>query len=166
MVLYVHLDPNTQIATLENAGTHLVTKDQVAQWCGADGTRVFIRPVIDLNQPMSTNANTVPGRMRDHLILRDRICIFPHCTRNARACDADHTDPYDGQNTTTENLGSLCRHHHRLKTHSGWTYTTLEPGTYLWSSPHGYQYIRDRHGTELITPQPPQPPDPPDPPGE
>jgi hypothetical protein len=41
----------------------------------------------------------------------------------------------------------LCRRHHRLKTHGGWTYTTLEPGTYLWRSPHGYQYLRDHTGT-------------------
>ena len=28
----------------------------------------------------------------------------------------------------------LCRRHHRLKTHhSGWGYTVLEPGSYLWS---------------------------------
>jgi hypothetical protein len=38
-------------------------------------------------------------------------------------------------------------HPHRLKTHGGWTYTTLESGTYLWHSPHGYTYLRDHHGT-------------------
>ncbi len=46
----------------------------------------------------------------------------------------------------------LCRRHHRLKTHhSGWGYTVLEPGCYLWSSPHGYQFLRDHRGTTDVT---------------
>jgi hypothetical protein len=34
-----------------------------------------------------------------------------------------------------------------LKTHGRWTYTVLEPGSYLWRSAHGYQYLRDHTGT-------------------
>ena len=49
-------------------------------------------------------------------------------------------------------LAPLCRRHHRLKTHSAWTYTILEPGSYLWSSPHGYHYLRDHHGTLDVSP--------------
>jgi hypothetical protein len=49
--------------------------------------------------------------------------------------------------TCTCQLAPLCRRHHRLKTHGGWTYTILEPSSYLWSSPHGYQYLRDHTGT-------------------
>ena len=46
----------------------------------------------------------------------------------------------------------LCRRHHRLKTHhGGWGYTVLEPGCYLWSSPHGYQFLRDHRGTTDVT---------------
>src|SRR4029077_6071095 len=46
----------------------------------------------------------------------------------------------------------LCRRHHRLKTHhGGWGYTVLEPGSYLWSSPHGYQFLRDHTGTTDVT---------------
>jgi hypothetical protein len=41
-----------------------------------------------------------------------------------------------------------------LKTHTAWTYTALDPGTYLWTSPHGYHYLRDPHGT---TDHPPEP---------
>jgi hypothetical protein len=28
----------------------------------------------------------------------------------------------------------------------------LEPGSYLWSSPHGYQFLRDHHGTLDVSP--------------
>ena len=37
------------------------------------------------------------------------------------------------------------------KTHGGWAYTPLEPGTFLWTSRHGYQYLRDRSGTHDVT---------------
>jgi len=57
----------------------------------------------------------------------------------------------------------LCRRHHRAKTHAGWTYTPLERGSYLWRSPHGYQFLRDHHGTLDVSrdrhAHPPAPPD-------
>ncbi|MCW2760299.1 MAG: hypothetical protein JWR85_500 [Marmoricola sp.] len=28
----------------------------------------------------------------------------------------------------------------------------LEPGTFLWSSPHGYQFLRDHEGTSTSPP--------------
>ena len=68
-------------------------------------------------------------------------------------CDTDHAIPYQrspyqrGGPTASDNLAALCRHHHRLKTHSPWTYTVIEPGTYLWSSPHGHHYLVDPTGT-------------------
>jgi hypothetical protein len=61
------------------------------------------------------------------------------------------------------NLAPLCRHHpsrlaalapqceHRLKTHAGWRYTVLAPGTYLWSDPHGQQFLRTPDGTRDVT---------------
>ena len=45
------------------------------------------------------------------------------------------------------NLAALCTFHHRLKTHGGWSYTTLGPGDSLWRSPHGHHYLRDHTGT-------------------
>ena len=79
--------------------------------------------------------------------------MFPWCTRPAGGCDLDHVIPYseDGP-TASDNIGPLCRRHHRLKTHHpGWGYTVLEPGSYLWSSPHGYQFLRDHRGTSDVT---------------
>ena len=79
--------------------------------------------------------------------------MFPWCTRPAEACDLDHVIPYsEGGPTASDNIGPLCRRHHRLKTHhGGWGYTVLEPGSYLWSSPHGYQFLRDHRGTTDVT---------------
>ena len=86
--------------------------------------------------------------------------MFAWCTRPAESCDLDHVIPYsEGGSTSSDNIATLCRRHHRLKTHhSGWGYTVLEPGCYLWSSPHGYQFLRDhtrhhrRHPRQDIAP--------------
>ena len=98
------------------------------------------------------------------MILRDRTCVFAYCNRSARSADLDHIEPYDPDGppdqTTTGNLAALCRPHHRLKTHGGWTYTQIEPGTFLWRSPYGYQYLRRSDGgTEAITPRCVDPPE-------
>ena len=81
---------------------------------------------------------------RDQIVLRDRTCVFPWCTRPARtACDHDHAIPRAmGGSTCTCNIAALCRHHHRLKTHSAWRYKMPEPGVFIWTSPHGYVFLR------------------------
>ena len=115
----------------------------------------------------TTSASTAtrsPTGSREQTQLRDGTCVFPWCTRPARSCDCDHVIAYDQGGTTCScNIAPLCRRHHRLKTHSPWTYTALEPGPFLWSSPHGYQFLRDHQGTLDVTGDR-RPPDPPTPP--
>ena len=109
---------------------------------------ITVKPVIDLAEHLQVDAYEIPDRLREQSVLRDGTCVFPWCFRPARSCDIDHPVPYDdGGPTASDNAAPLCRRHHRLKTHSLWTYTVLDPGTYLWSSPHGYQFLRDHTGT-------------------
>lgn len=91
---------------------------------------------------------------------RDRTCTFPGCRRPARRCDLDHTIPYDRGGTTWEgNLGPLCRHHHRLKTHTSWELSQPEPGLFLWTSPTGrVHHFRAPPPTELRLTLQPHPP--------
>ena len=159
VVLHVHL-ADTESAFVENH-KRLVTIEQVRAWCRTAG-KVTVRPVLDLHQNLTTEGYAIPDRIREHVIARDRTCIFPDCERNARTADLDHIEPYDpdgpaGQ-TNTSNLAPLCRRHHRLKTFAGWTYQSPTPGTYLWRSPHGLLYLRDRSGTTELTPRPVKPP--------
>jgi hypothetical protein len=168
VMLYVHLSAEAlrsgdrdAAAWVENAGGHLVTAEQVAQWCG--GT-VTVRPVIDLAETRHSSGYQPSPTLVEAVELRDRTCVFPWCQRPARSCDKDHIVPWDqGGSTSSDNLAALCRRHHRLKTHGGWSYTMLTPGEYLWRSPHGHTWLRDRTGTtDLTPPSVPSPGDPPE----
>lgn len=129
-----------------------LTADQIRAWCGNPDAEVVVKPVNDLNDHLRADQYEIPDRIREHVVLRDGSCVFPYCTRPARACDLDHIIAYSqGGPTETSNLAPLCRKHHRLKTHGGWTYTTPEPGVYVWSTTHGYAYLRDHTGTTDIS---------------
>nr|WP_300052251.1 HNH endonuclease signature motif containing protein [uncultured Nocardioides sp.] len=147
-------------------GQRLVLLDQVKDWCADSRTKVTIKPVIDLNDQLSTPAYDVPDRIREQVVLRDTTCVFPWCSRPARGCDIDHVIPHDPNAeadgrpqpgpTQSDNLAVLCRFHHRLKTHTAWRYEMTSPGVFEWTSPHGHHYRRDRRGTSPI--EPPGPP--------
>lgn len=154
MVLHVHLtdaalrgDAGHDVGRCENTRSP-VTVDTIRDWLGRPDVHVTVKPVIDLAEHVHVDAYEVPDRLKERVALRDHHCVFPWCTRPARRCDCDHIQPWrEGGQTCICQLAPLCRTHHRLKTHGSWTYTTLEPGTYLWTSPHGYQYLRDHTGT-------------------
>ncbi|MFL6107365.1 MAG: HNH endonuclease signature motif containing protein [Marmoricola sp.] len=156
-VIYVHHKPEDSHATLKNAGTHLVTLEQVKQWC-EDSQKVTIKPVIDLAEVIVCDRYEPSDRLREQIVLRDRTCVHPYCDRPARSADLDHIVEYPDGETTSSNLAPLCRFHHRLKTHGGWSYVMIRPGAYLWRSPYGYEYVRDETGTRDITPRPVDPP--------
>jgi 5-methylcytosine-specific restriction endonuclease McrA len=172
VMLYVHLSADAlrsgdrdASAWVENARGHLVTAGQVAEWCAGNvTTKITVRPVIDLAETLHSAGYQPSPTLVEAVELRDRTCVFPWCNRPARSCDKDHIIPWDqGGATSSDNLASLCRRHHRLKTHGSWTYTMLEPGSYLWRSPHGHTWLRDRTGTTDLTPETvPSPGDPPD----
>lgn len=73
---------------------------------------------------------------------RDRTCRFPGCMRVALRCDKDHRCPWDGGGeTSTLNMHSLCRRHHRLKTLHGYRYDyDRDSGATVWTTPLGFQY--------------------------
>ena len=111
------------------------------------------------DRPRTTTSTSTPtrcrGRLAEAAALIDPTCVFPWCTRPARRADCDHIDAarppaHDGP-TCSCNLAPLCRRHHRVKTHGGWTYTAVERGTYLWTKPARAQYLRDHDGTLDVT---------------
>ena len=99
------------------------------------GVRQVTAPATDGYRPAAELARQV--------VERDRTCRFPGCRAAADRCDIDHVVPFDparparGQ-TIAQNLQTLCRHHHRVKTHAGWS-VSRDPisGATLWRSPTG-----------------------------
>ena len=83
-----------------------------------------------------------PQALKDFLIARDRTCRFPGCRRSALLSDLDHAQSWEsGGSTSLENLGALCRRHHRLKTHDGWKIESFGDGSCTWTSPHGKEFF-------------------------
>ena len=178
IVLNLNLDP-THLAGLDPVvlDTHgrALLDQAVRQWCGRADMRVWVRPVrhcggcpdcSDQQHDESTGTYTPAAHVREAIARRDRHCVFPHCTRPDERCDTDHITPFDhtdptrGGPTSEANLALLCRHHHRLKTHAGWTYTVIEPGTYLWHDRYDQHFLRTRHGTTDLTDPPVRAPGP------
>ena len=100
--LYLHLDHTdlevstgstheNRVGRAEKLGP--ATLAQIKDWVGH--SRVTIQPVLHTDRTDAVDAHDPPARMRDQVILRDPRCVFPHCQRDARACDLDHTIPYD-----------------------------------------------------------------------
>ena len=83
-----------------------------------------------------------PQALKDFLIARDRTCRFPGCRRSAILSDLDHAQSWDsGGVTSSENLGALCRRHHKLKTHYGWQLESFADGSCTWRSPAGKEFF-------------------------
>jgi hypothetical protein len=162
VVLHLHLSDSAvgtannegQVGRVENTQSP-ITAETIRDWCGRPDLDLVVQPVVDLADHVSVEAYEVPDRVAEPVILRDISCVFPWCSRPARRlrpdehpCDREHVVSYaEGGPTCSCQIAPLCRRHHRLKTNGGWTYYILEPGSYVWTSPHHYQYLRDHTGT-------------------
>ena len=157
VVLY---NPDTDTAT-DTDGNSL---DPAAiRWVLAAGfIRLFEitedRDVLRMGK-LNRYANT---HQRKALLVRDGGCIFPGCTRHANRCDAHHVDhhtpdPNDPAGPTDiENLGLLCRHHHRITHRPGWLMERwTDPNSptailFRWRTPTGRTIYSQRHGVTWI----------------
>ena len=103
-----------------------------------------------------------PKALRRYLYCRDGNCRFPGCTRQAAACEPDHTIEWqNGGTTDAGNLAMLCRKHHALKSIGAWTYRQSSPtGDLKWHSPLGRDYTTEavEFGKALYPLQQPEPP--------
>ncbi|GAA1539445.1 HNH endonuclease signature motif containing protein [Nocardioides humi] len=101
------------------------------------------------------------------LIVRDRHCAFPGCTRVPLACDAHHIVHWaDGGTTSLDNLVMLCRYHHVLTHQTPWA-VQIDPvtGHPVWTPPpratldhRRFTYHRPRPARQHRPARPPRPP--------
>lgn len=83
-----------------------------------------------------------PANVADHVIARDRTCVFPGCARLARSCELDHGVEWSrGGHTGAEALHPLCTRHHHARHNSGWTVRRQSDGSYRWTAPTGHAYL-------------------------
>ena len=131
--MYVHLSDAAVVPGAPLAGEFgrventrgPVHAEQIRQWCGNPDAQVTVNPVIDLNEHIDVEAYEIRGRLREQTILTHPTCVFPWCTRPARAlepdehdADCDHRVPYAKvRHSCSCNAAPLCRRHHRAKTH-------------------------------------------------
>lgn len=97
--------------------------------------------------------------MRRILGARDLHCRFPGCNAPLHRCDLDHTIPAAaGGQTAVTNLASLCRGHHSLKHHGGWSVRQAAQGVLHWESPTGRRYTDRPASTVQFRAAPQRPP--------
>ncbi|BEP12018.1 hypothetical protein acdb102_03290 [Acidothermaceae bacterium B102] len=90
-------------------------------------------------------------RLQDYITARDVTCRYPGSTLNASTADTDHTiaynhdHPNEGGETSADNLATLSRRAHRVKTFLHFTYQHLGNGILQWTTPLGRTYITKPH---------------------
>lgn len=104
--------------------------------------RILTHPETGAVLSLSRTRYAVPKDLRTWLRVRDGTCRFPGCRRAARLCEVDHTDDWQfGGETRYDNLAHLCKAHHNLKHHTGWTVEQRGDGVLEWTSPLGKKYL-------------------------
>jgi hypothetical protein len=143
----VTIDLPTLLGLAENPGQlagYGAIPASVARELAADGKwkRFITDPQTGNLLDYGRQSYEPPQALIDFLIARDRTCRFPGCRRSAALSDIDHAQSWEtGGGTSPENLGALCRRHHRLKTHDGWTVVSRADGSCTWTSPLGKIYL-------------------------
>jgi hypothetical protein len=149
-VVYLHMTRDSLlgggVARAEELGA--LTRQQLIDVLGHH--QISLRPVIDLDEGMAADCYEIPAAIDERLQLSKPYDVFPFATSTSRKLDRDHTVAYDtdgppGQ-TAVDKLGKLSRHHHRIKTHAGWS-VSQQDGRFTWTTPHGRVFITDGHGT-------------------
>lgn len=86
-------------------------------------------------------AYAVNHALRRLLVMRDRGCAHPGCTRRPNRTHAHHIRHWvDGGPTDPDNLVLPCRYHHHLVHHGGWDIEVIDGRPWFtpprWTDPH------------------------------
>lgn len=140
-------------AMLEGYGP--IDPETAREYAGNDDSwvRILTHPETGAVLSIGRTKYKVPKAMRRYVHFQDQTCIFGPCGTPAEHCEIDHIHEWqDGGATEVQNLASLCRRHHKLKTYTGWSYEQLPGRIIRWTDPLGVQYL-----TEPVIPITPTP---------
>ena len=147
ITISVAIDLPTLMGLAENPGQlagYGAIPASVARRLAADGNwqRFVSDPTTGNLLDFGREKYTPPQELVDYLLARDRICRFPGCRRAGQSSDIDHAHSWEtGGETNPANLGLLCRRHHRMKTHGGWSLESNPDGSCRWKSPKGKTFF-------------------------
>ena len=118
--------------------------DRARELCGgADGwMRVLTHPETGMVLSVGRDQYRPPPALRRLVRWRADRCMAPGCGMPASRCEIDHSIAWEhGGTTSLWNTAPLCRGHHIVKHHGGWTLRQFENGTIEWTSPTGRRYL-------------------------
>jgi hypothetical protein len=147
VTISVAIDLPTLLGLAENPGQlagYGAIPASVARRLAADGNwqRFVSDPTTGNLLDFGREKYTPPQELVDYLLARDRVCRFPGCRRTGQSSDIDHAHSWEtGGETNPANLGLLCRRHHRMKTHGGWSLESNPDGSCTWKSPKGKTFF-------------------------
>jgi hypothetical protein len=147
ITISVAIDLPTLMGLAENPGQlagYGAIPASVARRLAADGNwqRFVSDPTTGNLLDFGREKYTPPQELIDYLLARDRVCRFPGCRRTGQSSDIDHAQSWEtGGETNPANLGLLCRRHHRMKTHGGWSLESNPDGSCTWKSPKGKTFF-------------------------
>ena len=147
ITISVAIDLPTLMGLAENPGQlagYGAIPASVARRLAADGNwqRFVSDPTTGNLLDFGREKYTPPQELIDYLLARDRVCRFPGCRRTGQSSDIDHAQSWEtGGETNPANLGLLCRRHHRMKTHGGWSLESNPDGSCMWKSPQGKTFF-------------------------
>jgi hypothetical protein len=118
----------------EIPGVGPVSIARARQLMGDSITRLVITNGVDITTVCHLG-RSIPAHLRTALTERDPTCVVPGCDV-AQGLEIDHwAVPFeDGGPASMDNLVRICRHHHSLRHHQGFTLSG-RPGSWRWDPP-------------------------------
>ena len=138
--LLIHTIPDLSGGVLETGAA--LTAETVRR-LACDGASVVVErgpkgEVLDVGR----RTRRLSRRLEKSLLVRDRCCRFPGCSR-AAMLDAHHIEHWvEGGATKLDNLVRLCRTHHRAVHEGGWTVGRNSEGEIGFWNPAGREVDR------------------------
>ncbi|GAB2852147.1 DUF222 domain-containing protein [Microbacterium insulae] len=134
--------PGAEPAQVEGVGP--IPHERARELCGgSDGwMRVLTHPETGMVLSVGRDRYRPTAELRRLVRWRADRCMAPGCGVPASRCEIDHNVAWEhGGETALWNLCPLCKGHHRVKHHGGWTVAQIDSGALEWISPTGRRYV-------------------------
>lgn len=139
-------DDGKSIAPAVVEGIGPIPRERARELCGGvEGwMRILTHPETGAVLSVGREQYRPPEALRRLVRWRADRCMAPGCGMPASRCEIDHTIAWEaGGGTSVGNLAPLCKGHHTVKHHGGWTVRQIDDsgGAIEWISPAGRRYV-------------------------